>query len=101
MSLVQEQREPGSQHKLAGLLVRCMECGATTQATGSVAQCHRCGGLLDALIELNRTVHPEEFNAPLPTQATHSGVWRSRTLLPPIPEEAIVSRAEGGTPIYW
>ena len=30
-----------------------------------------------------------------------SGVWRYQALLPNLPEDAIVSRAEGRTPIYW
>jgi threonine synthase len=78
-----------------------MDCGTTTQATGSVAQCLHCGGLLDGVIDLDRTVRPEDFNEPLPGRAALSGVWRYRTLLPPIPDDAIVSRAEGRTPIYW
>ncbi len=30
-----------------------------------------------------------------------SGVWRYQPMLPRLPEDAIVSRAEGRTPIYW
>jgi threonine synthase len=101
MSLVQEKRESDSRRQPAGLFVRCMDCGATTEATGSVAQCLPCGGLLDAVIDLNRTVSPGDFDGPLPQNASQSGVWRYRALLPPFPDDAIVSRAEGRTPIYW
>jgi threonine synthase len=101
MSLVREKRESDSWRQPAGLLVRCMDCGATTEATGAVVQCLTCGGLLDAVIDLNRTVSPGDFDEPLPPKASQSGVWRYRALLPPIPGDDIVSRAEGRTPIYW
>jgi threonine synthase len=101
MSLVQEKRESDSRRQPAGLFVSCMDCGATTEATGSVAQCLACGGLLDAVIDLNQTVSAGDFDGPLPPNAAQSGVWRYRALLPPFPDDAIVSRAEGRTPIYW
>jgi threonine synthase len=101
MSLVQKKQGSDSRHLPAGLFVRCMDCGATSEATGSVAQCQSCGGLLDAVIDLDRRVTPAEFEFPLPKNAAMSGVWRYRALLPPIPDDAIVSRAEGRTPIYW
>ena len=31
----------------------------------------------------------------------YSGVWRYQPMLPRLPVDAIVSRAEGRTPIYW
>jgi threonine synthase len=37
----------------------------------------------------------------LPRNLRDSGVWRYRSLLPAIPDEAIVTRAEGRTPIYY
>lgn len=101
MSLVHEKRGSDSRREPAGLFVRCMDCGETTEATGSVAQCQACGGLLDAVIDLNRTVTADDFGGPLPSSAAQSGVWRYRTLLPAIPDAAIISRAEGRTPIYW
>jgi threonine synthase len=100
MSAVQETQVSGSRQVPAGLFVRCMDCGTTTEATGSVAQCHACGGLLDAVIDLERTVSPATFDSQMPVNASMSGVWRYRELLPSIPDHAIVSRAEGRTPIY-
>src|SRR5215211_6208853 len=101
MSAVYEKQVFDRRHVPAGLFVRCMDCGATTEATGNVAQCQACGGLLDAVIDQERTVSPASFDAPLPANSAMSGVWRYRALLPRIPDHAIVSRAEGRTPIYW
>src|SRR5579884_1507011 len=81
--------------------VRCMSCGASRAADGSVSQCRVCGGLLDVALDLDRTLRPEEFGTGLPAALRDSGVWRYRPLLPNLPDEAIVSRGEGHTPIYW
>ena len=80
--------------------VRCMGCGTEAVADGVPARCAVCGGLLDVVIPLDRRVRPEEFGVGLPGALRHSGVWRYRALLPPLPEAAIVSRWEGNTPLY-
>jgi len=81
--------------------VRCMECGDVTVADRPVTQCRLCGGLLDAVISFDQPISPDSFGANLPLSARMSGVWRYRSLLPDLPDDAIVSRAEGRTPIYW
>jgi threonine synthase len=81
--------------------VRCMDCGLETAADRPVLQCARCGGLLDAIIPAGRAIAKESFGTRAPKSAEMSGVWRYRSLLPDLPDEAIVSRAEGRTPIYW
>ena len=83
------------------LAVQCMSCGFELVADRPTTACPRCGGLLDALIDLSQQLTPADFNVPLPRHLRDSGVWRYRQLLPAIPDEAIVSRAEGRTPIYW
>ncbi len=89
--------EPGA---LTALRVRCMDCGTEQVADRALTRCPVCGGLLDALVALDAPVRPEQFGVGLPPNARHSGVWRYRPLLPPIPDEAIVSRWEGNTPLY-
>lgn len=81
--------------------VRCMDCGWEATADRPVLQCARCGGLLDAVIETDRAISVDAFETSLPKNAAMSGVWRYRAVLPDLPDEAIVSRAEGRTPIYW
>src|SRR6478609_6435682 len=81
--------------------VRCMDCGDVTIADRPVTQCARCGGLLDAVIAFDKPIPTDSFGTNLPTTAKMSGVWRYRSLLPELPDDAIVSRAEGRTPIYW
>ena len=81
--------------------VRCMDCGDVTVADRPVTQCARCGGLLDAVIDVDGPVSASSFGTGLPVSARMSGVWRYRSLLPDLPDGAIVSRSEGRTPIYW
>jgi threonine synthase len=69
--------------------------------TTSISACRRCGGLLDAVIDLEQTVTPADFEAPRFSREGTSGVWRYRKLLPSIADEHIVSRREGNTPLYW
>ncbi len=85
---------------LANLRVRCMDCGTTVVADRSLTRCQVCGGLLDVDVPLDRPVRPEEFGVGLPPALRHSGVWRYRPLLPALPDDAIVSRWEGNTPLY-
>ncbi len=82
------------------LPVRCMACGAVHSGTRPITACPACGGLLDAVIDTDRTLTPADL-APQPgTPGATSGVWRFAPLLPKIPEDSIVTRWEGNTPLY-
>ncbi len=82
------------------LPVRCMACGAVHNGTTPITSCPACGGLLDAVIDTDRTLTPADFAREAGTVAATSGVWRFAPLLPAIPGDAIVSRWEGNTPLY-
>lgn len=83
------------------LPVQCANCGYLTSGTTPITSCPQCGGLLDAVIDLDRTVAPATFDADRFSLEQTSGVWRYRSLLPQIADEHIVSRREGNTPLYW
>ena len=101
MSAVREEvRSAAGDSAAAGLQVRCKDCSASAGADRALTRCRVCGGLLDAEVPLDRPIRPEDFGAGLPPALRHSGVWRYRPLLPPLPDEAIVSRWEGNTPLY-
>lgn len=78
-----------------------MDCGTTLPATRPLTQCPECGGLLDVVIDTAHAIDRSAFGAGLSPKLAQSGVWRYQALLPAIPEHAIVTRAEGRTPIYW
>jgi threonine synthase len=101
VSLIQDSSRANLDQELAQVQVRCMDCGATYTADRPVTQCSNCGGLLDAVIDTSNPVDPASFGANLSPRLAQSGVWRYRALLPAIPESAIVTRAEGRTPVYW
>ena len=86
---------------LAALRVRCMVCAAVFPGDRPLTRCAHCGGLLDVDLALDHPVHPSDFGRDLPPALRPSGVWRYRPLLPALPDDAIVSRAEGNTPLYW
>ena len=86
---------------LSALLVRCMDCGTEVIADKPYTQCPNCGGLLDAVIDTSSAINPATFGTGLPRNLRDSGVWRYRSMLPAIPDEAVVTRAEGRTPIYY
>ncbi|CAA9523897.1 MAG: Threonine synthase [uncultured Thermomicrobiales bacterium] len=86
---------------LAAIRIRCMGCGTPHPANVAVTVCPRCGGLLDVEIPLDTRIRPEEIGQGLPSALRASGVWRYRALLPAIPDSAVVTRAEGNTPLYW
>src|SRR4051794_6818172 len=87
--------------RTAALPVRCMACGRLENADRPLTQCPACGGLLDCEIALERPILTAGFGSSAGSPLAMSGVWRYRELLPLIPDEHIVSRAEGRTPIYW
>src|SRR6266508_5734674 len=98
MSLVQEETRVQA---LADIVVRCMACGQSVAADQPVGQCEICGGLLDVELVFAQPISPTVFGVGLSLTARCSGVWRYQPLLPALPDDAIVSRAEGNTPIYW
>lgn len=81
--------------------IRCMDCGAGAAPDRPVSECLECSGLLDIELTLPGRIEPGQFSAPTPDEVMGSGVWRYTSLLPELPVESIVSRAEGHTPIYW
>ncbi|MBA2247319.1 MAG: threonine synthase, partial [Chloroflexia bacterium] len=87
--------------RLPSLSVTCMRCGTTFPGDRPLTVCPKCGGLLDADIDLSQRLTPDSFAARVGTPAAFSGVWRFASLLPQIPREHIVSRGEGNTPLYW
>lgn len=99
MSAVQSPPVPPDA-QLRAITIRCMDCGATTTGDQALTSCPVCGGLLDVVIDLDRTLTPDSLTSDLPATARHSGVWRYRALLPDLPASAIVSRWEGNTPLY-
>lgn len=93
-----QRRTESLPHELS---VTCMSCGRSFAGTSAISTCPECGGLLDADIDLERTLTPIAFDAPKDSIGAQSGVWRFRSLLPDIPDEHIVTRYEGNTPLYW
>ncbi len=85
---------------LGALRVRCMACEAVTPGDVAIGTCPSCGGLLDVELDLPPALRRGDLGADLPPTLASSGVWRYRALLPPIPDAAIVTRAEGNTPLY-
>jgi threonine synthase len=94
-----------AQHTISGqqlaALLRCMDCGAEQAPDQPAGECAGCGGLLDIELPLPDRLDPGHFTAALADEVMGSGVWRYQALLPSLPLESIVSRAEGHTPIYW
>ncbi|HQY32092.1 MAG TPA: threonine synthase, partial [Thermomicrobiales bacterium] len=95
------QQNPTRAFDLSALSVRCMDCGYILVADKPYTQCPRCHGLLDAVIDTSRPLDAAAIGNNLPPALSYSGVWRYRDLLPALPDQAIVSRSEGRTPIYW
>lgn len=83
------------------VFLRCIECGDHYPTNKMLTRC-ACGGLLDLELELNGPVELETFDRRLQalTGPDRSGVWRYRELLPPVPEESIVTKPEGNTNLY-
>ena len=81
--------------------LRCLACGERYPADHLVTRC-ACGGLLDVVLDLGGPVDTAVFDRRLTAMRgiDHSGVWRYRELLPPIPQDAIVTKPEGNTNLY-
>lgn len=84
---------------LSRVVVRCMLCGKQYNGTALHTSCGECGGLLDVLTPLQK-LKPSDFGVNTPPNGQHSGVWRYAPLLPRLPNDALVSRWEGNTPLY-
>jgi threonine synthase len=85
------------------VILRCSAC-ATVAADGALL-CASCGDLL--AFELDPAqIDAAQLRATLAARRTsndhrdRSGVWRFRELLPPVPDEAIVTLREGDLPLY-
>lgn len=59
-----------------------------------------CGGLFEIDLGLG-PLDRGAFDRDTSGGRYFSGVWRYQAMLPKLPDDAIVSRAEGRTPIYW
>jgi threonine synthase len=83
-----------------------MECGQHYPVDRMMYTCDACGGLLDVQHDmdwLRQTVSREFFDKRLGSLDApyNSGVWRYKEMIyPDVPDEFIVSRPEGNTPLY-
>jgi threonine synthase len=94
-----DQREDRSA-TLDRIRIQCLECGAAQSAAEAVSVCPVCGGLFEIDLGL-QPLDPGVFDRDSTGGRYFSGVWRYQAMLPKLPDDAIVSRAEGRTPIYW
>jgi threonine synthase len=101
---------------LSTVLLRCVECATSypgIEAGWKPRYRCDCGGVLDVEIQLPVGAIPlrQLFDRRTATSVTwpldagtalhdHSGVWRYRELILPIPEQLIISRPEGNTSLY-
>jgi threonine synthase len=92
--------------------LRCVGCDAAPQRPEPDFRCKDCGELLELYYPgWNESEGKRRF-APVALQqqwqerklslmrCDQSGVWRFRDLLPPIPEEYVITLGEGNTPVY-
>ena len=87
---------------------RCIEshCGASYGLNERLYVCPRCGGLLDLEKRWDQLADADTLRALWQARLSaidepdRSGVWRYRELLPFGDDVAIVSLAEGNTPLY-
>ncbi|NOZ77087.1 MAG: threonine synthase, partial [Euryarchaeota archaeon] len=75
--------------------LRCFICGRSFDPAEKIYTCPDCGGILEAVLELDRIeVKREDF------LARPMGVWRYREFMPVGEGAKIVTLDEGGTPLY-
>jgi threonine synthase len=87
---------------------RCIDpaCDSRFEINERLYVCPRCGGLLDVVFEAHADVDPERLRALWTSRLAsfdprdRSGVWRYRELLPFAADAAVVTLAEGNTPLY-
>ena len=111
-SLVDKSEIGASEALPAVALQRCIEpqCGASYDLNERLYVCPRCGGLLDVRLDIDArwdrladaNTLRELWQVRLASNDSRdrSGVWRYRELLPFADDVAIVSLAEGNTPLY-
>ncbi len=73
--------------------LECVSCGATFPGGDDLLHCPKCGDGLQLSLDLRRTTHKVLGGR---WSKRPAGVWRYRELLP-VPSEAAVTLAEGGT----
>ncbi|MER3439514.1 MAG: threonine synthase, partial [Chloroflexota bacterium] len=78
-----------------------MGCGVRVPADRPITQCPACGDLLDIELAFPAPLDRQRLGEGVPRRLKISGVWRYASLLPALPHEAIITRAEGNTPLYW
>jgi threonine synthase len=89
------------QHEaLYRIVVRCMACESRYTGADVLTSCPACGGLLDVIVPTKHPISAGDLGVNVPSSARNSGVWRYWPLLPALPENVIVSRWEGNTPLY-
>ena len=87
-------------------ILQCMDCGRQYPVNSVIYVCSACGGLLDVTHDmdaLKTTITRKTFDDRLGSLDApyNSGVWRFKELVnPDVPDELIVSRPEGNTPLY-
>jgi threonine synthase len=101
MSLTDNAIAAQPEASLASIVVRCMGCGARVPADRPVTQCPACGDMLDIELAFPTRLDRKRLGEGVPRRLQASGVWRYASLLPALPHEAIITRAEGNTPVYW
>ncbi|GIW03887.1 MAG: hypothetical protein KatS3mg059_0507 [Thermomicrobiales bacterium] len=101
MSLTDNAIAAQPEASLASIVVRCMGCGARVPADRPITQCPACGDLLDIELAFPAPLDRQRLGEGVPRRLRASGVWRYASLLPALPHEAIITRAEGNTPVYW
>src|SRR6266480_313749 len=107
---------PAAAETLETILLRCVECSTSypgIEAGWAPRYRCQCGGVLEVEIRLSagashlrqlfdqRAATPPTW--PLNTDTMlpdHSGVWRYRELILPVPAQFIISRPEGNTNLY-
>jgi threonine synthase len=98
--LISTERREDRSAILDRIRIHCLDCGASQSATEAISVCPVCGGLFEIDLGL-QPLDPGVFDRDATGGRYYSGVWRYQAMLPKLPEDAIVSRAEGRTPIYW
>ena len=107
-SLVGKSAIGNSAAPAASAVQRCIEpqCGASYELSARLYVCPQCGGLLDVEKRWDHVANPNTLRALWQARLAsndsgdRSGVWRYRELLPFADDVAIVSLAEGNTPLY-
>lgn len=92
---------------LRQIALTCPACGATQPGTATRFRCV-CGTPLDIAPQTFplEPISAAELRATFAQRlgavagSARSGVWRYRELILPLPEEAIITRAEGNTPLH-